>query len=371
MATLRRQKRDRDFSILPSAAIGDGVLSWKARGILLYILAKPNNWKTRTEDIIAAAPDGRDSVRAGLRELRAAGYMKYIRFKDADGRFVSEYIVSETPTLADDLRSRDGKTENGKPVPGESSPGDGKPVPLLSINSIIRESYNDSIVDTIKSDDEVEGVVVEVEGNILDISKILKGENDDKTAAALVALAGAVPAKRWNLLAERYPNAAHFAETVAKMPPYYRRKPKELKRIKDFYRLLNNWLKKEWVDNSVAPFRDAYVGHILRRSGVAYQFNNFDTGPDIKGINGLIKQIAAARATLGEKIGISTAATPIAAYTAFLENLPDFWASHRPATLSKNFASIVGRMSAPSKTTKPTGGGYAEFSEDDVANIVF
>lgn len=115
--SIYRIKRDRDnpYVMVNKAWVNDPGLSAKAKGILLYLLSKPDDWSVRESDIIAHMRDGRDSVRAGLRELIALGYIVRSSIREVTGRYLSnEYDVFENPTAAT-LPSADGKPVAGKP----------------------------------------------------------------------------------------------------------------------------------------------------------------------------------------------------------------------------------------------------------------
>ena len=76
---------------------GDSSLSWKAKGILAYLLGKPSNWILRIEDICNHAADGRAAVVAGIRELRKAGYVKLEQVR-AEGKISAwRYSISDRP----------------------------------------------------------------------------------------------------------------------------------------------------------------------------------------------------------------------------------------------------------------------------------
>ncbi len=88
-------------------------LSWKAKGILLYLLSKPDDWEIYESDIEKHATDGRDACRSGIRELENAGHIKRVQHRDENGRMSSmEYHVYETSTV--DVKSVDGNPVDGK-----------------------------------------------------------------------------------------------------------------------------------------------------------------------------------------------------------------------------------------------------------------
>jgi len=73
-------------------------LSWKAKGLLAYLLTRPDNWKVRLSHLEKQSTDGRDAVRSGVAELKAAGYITVKRVRDESGKFAEvQYTVYETP----------------------------------------------------------------------------------------------------------------------------------------------------------------------------------------------------------------------------------------------------------------------------------
>ena len=73
-------------------------LSWKAKGILSYLLAKPDDWEVNKADIIKRAKDQRDAVSSGLEELETAGYLVRTVERNPDGTFRRHvYNVFEVP----------------------------------------------------------------------------------------------------------------------------------------------------------------------------------------------------------------------------------------------------------------------------------
>lgn len=68
------------------AALDSG-LSAKAKGILWYLLTRPEDWDVYENDIIAHMKEGQWSIRAGIKELLGAGYMTRERVFRANGQF--------------------------------------------------------------------------------------------------------------------------------------------------------------------------------------------------------------------------------------------------------------------------------------------
>lgn len=125
----RNRKRENPFVQIDKSMLSDEKISWKAKGILAYLLSKPDDWVTYVTDIEKRSTDGRDSVNSGIKELIAAGYLERKQLREK-GRFMGyEYSVYEYPIISEPVESD--KTENGIAVNGFSENGkteDGEPV---------------------------------------------------------------------------------------------------------------------------------------------------------------------------------------------------------------------------------------------------
>lgn len=85
-------------TIIANRAARDQRLSWKARGILLYLGSHTEGWQTSEENLAHRGPDGLASVRSGLVELEANGYLYRFRERHPDGRLGDSFwIFSDDP----------------------------------------------------------------------------------------------------------------------------------------------------------------------------------------------------------------------------------------------------------------------------------
>lgn len=115
-----RRRVQRDFTILPNDVVRDPRLSWKALGLLVYVLSLPDDFRLHLKYLAKQKPTGRDGTRAGLKELEAAGYLT-IRRERQSGRF-SQVIwdVTDSPAggfpPASPPRSEKPDTVNPNPV---------------------------------------------------------------------------------------------------------------------------------------------------------------------------------------------------------------------------------------------------------------
>lgn len=95
-----RVKKDKNnpYLIMNKTCLDDIRLSLKAKGLLCFLLSKPDNWYINTTDIVSCSSNGIDSVWSAIRELVKYGYMYRHRFRTSNGSFHSyNYLVYEHP----------------------------------------------------------------------------------------------------------------------------------------------------------------------------------------------------------------------------------------------------------------------------------
>lgn len=97
MTIIRGPQPRENFQILPNATARDKRLSFRARGLLAFMLSYPENWNFN-RDWIAAQTDGEGvtAVRTALQELEKAGYL-YRRRVQVNGRFEWVQKIYRTP----------------------------------------------------------------------------------------------------------------------------------------------------------------------------------------------------------------------------------------------------------------------------------
>ena len=95
MATFRVNK-DKNYTTINNTGLKDKRLSWKAKGILAYILTLPDDWVFYREELSKHAKDGLDSLRAGMKELKEYGYLKRFPVRDDNNKIIKwETIIYE------------------------------------------------------------------------------------------------------------------------------------------------------------------------------------------------------------------------------------------------------------------------------------
>src|SRR5690606_25720800 len=88
--------------------VDDDRLTLAARGLLVMLLSRPDDWRIRISDLRKRCHVGRDAVYKLLRELRKLGYVRYVPSRTPSGRLAGgTYYVHEIPS----------ETVNVQPLP--------------------------------------------------------------------------------------------------------------------------------------------------------------------------------------------------------------------------------------------------------------
>lgn len=67
--------RNQRYTTINLTAVEDKTLSWKAKGLHLYLLSRPDVWELRYTDLLNRSKDGKASVGLAVSELKKSGYL--------------------------------------------------------------------------------------------------------------------------------------------------------------------------------------------------------------------------------------------------------------------------------------------------------
>lgn len=124
---LRITKRENPYAQIDKRCLNDNRLSWRARGILAYLLSKPNDWEVVVNDLVKGGKEGREAVQAALIELKNLGYASIEICRAENGQLAGKrWIIHEEPINGFSVhRSGTDRPENRPTV----FPTDGKSAP--------------------------------------------------------------------------------------------------------------------------------------------------------------------------------------------------------------------------------------------------
>ncbi len=97
---IRVNKRgSKGYFMASNAPFNDEALTWEARGLMGYLLSKPDGWETRNSDLISKGPAGEHKLSRMLKELKDGGYMHRYRRNAGGGLFDWITEIYERPEL--------------------------------------------------------------------------------------------------------------------------------------------------------------------------------------------------------------------------------------------------------------------------------
>lgn len=109
------------FTQVANLVLCDPNLSFKAKGIYSYLFSKPEGWDFASNRISKESKDGRDSVRSGIHELVANGYLTLQKLPSGRTLYIAHTPKTEKPSLAI-KKPKTEKAKDGKPQRGKTRP---------------------------------------------------------------------------------------------------------------------------------------------------------------------------------------------------------------------------------------------------------
>lgn len=95
-----RINKNKNYTVMSNHHLRNKSLSFKAKGLLSYMLSLPDDWDYSIEGLCKAGKNARSSVKTALNELKENGYLKIEKImpnKSINGRIDYEYIIFEEP----------------------------------------------------------------------------------------------------------------------------------------------------------------------------------------------------------------------------------------------------------------------------------
>ena len=90
----------KSFTTVDNTVLNDTNLSWKAKGLFVYLWSQADEWDFYETEVVKHSTDKIASLKSGLKELEQQGYLKRQRKRDDKGHLKeNEWILSDNPML--------------------------------------------------------------------------------------------------------------------------------------------------------------------------------------------------------------------------------------------------------------------------------
>lgn len=107
MAIIKTRKRENPYLQIDKTGIDDPNISFRATGLLAYLVGRPSDWNIRLEHLAKVKKERRDAIKATLVELREAEYCHYFEIRHRGKVKETFYYVYEVPTPYDEKLHQD------------------------------------------------------------------------------------------------------------------------------------------------------------------------------------------------------------------------------------------------------------------------
>src|SRR5690349_5454857 len=98
MSTLRKQTRSGYTHISNELINADG-LSFRAKGIAMVLLSKPDDWIIRIDYLMRVGKEGEKAIRSAMHELAEYGFLMRDRVSAPDGKITTVTYVADYPAF--------------------------------------------------------------------------------------------------------------------------------------------------------------------------------------------------------------------------------------------------------------------------------
>ena len=90
-------EKTKDYTVMSNYHLRDRKLSYKAKGLLSFMLSLPEDWDYSLAGLCAISKESRDGIRSILKELQEHHYVEIEKVRGDKGYFEYNYLIYEVP----------------------------------------------------------------------------------------------------------------------------------------------------------------------------------------------------------------------------------------------------------------------------------
>jgi predicted transcriptional regulator len=107
-------EKTKDYTVMSNYHLRDKNLSYKAKGLLSFMLSLPEDWDYSLAGLCSISKESRDGIKSILKELQENHYVEIENVRGDKGYFEYNYLIYEIPHFIE--------LENNKNNPGMENP---------------------------------------------------------------------------------------------------------------------------------------------------------------------------------------------------------------------------------------------------------
>lgn len=92
-----RVEKNKNYTVMANYHLRDKELSFKAKGLLSYMLSLPEDWDYSLNGLASVSKEGIKAIKNIVGELKERGYLKINKIRKENGQYQYEYIIREIP----------------------------------------------------------------------------------------------------------------------------------------------------------------------------------------------------------------------------------------------------------------------------------
>lgn len=90
-------EKNKNYTVMSNIHLRDKKLSFKAKGLLSFMLSLPEDWDYSLNGLVSISKEGKKAIRNILEELKQNGYLVIEQKRDEKGYYKYNYIIYEEP----------------------------------------------------------------------------------------------------------------------------------------------------------------------------------------------------------------------------------------------------------------------------------
>lgn len=92
-----RVQKSKNYTVMSNYHLKDKNISFKAKGMLSFMLSLPDDWDYSISGLCAISKEGTKSIKSILKELEENKYLQIRQGRNSKGNFEYEYLIFERP----------------------------------------------------------------------------------------------------------------------------------------------------------------------------------------------------------------------------------------------------------------------------------